>query len=168
MVNKEACFLILPSSFATRFRDHQVLASDKLRTASTSGDLRRSRRMRIVGDSRVRSSNQRRFHFSGRRLATSTPVISSTSPLLSPRPHQPHRRASPPSRAIAIESRRPFTSSRLPRLAAVRLRARRSKGQSLDTRSLARGNPLTSTTIALITTSICPGDPRPTSSSTAP
>lgn len=83
-----------------------MLATKLLDIYSTlARDLRRSKRI-IIGDSRVRSSNQqRRFHFSGRRLATSTPVISSTSPLLPPRPHQPHRRASPPLRAIAISSR---------------------------------------------------------------
>lgn len=70
-----------------------------------------------------------------------------TSPLLHPRPHPPHLRARHLRCAhlAILESRRFFTPVDLFAFAAARLRARRPKGQSFDTRSLARGNRFSST-----------------------
>jgi hypothetical protein len=119
------------------------------------------------------SSDQRRFHFSGRRLATSTPVIFSTS---HPCCHHAliHHISAPAISAARIS---PSLSRVAPSLPSISLPsplpgcARADRKASRSTRALSPEasasalHPQPSTSIA---TAICPGDLRPTSLSTAP
>lgn len=140
-------------------------------TCQQSGQARRELWSRKAP--RQGSSDQRRFHFSGRRLATSTPVIFSTS---HPCCHHVliHHISAPAISAARIS---PSSSRVAPSLPSISLPsplpgcARADRKASRSTRALSPEasasalHPQPSTSIA---TAICPGDLRPTSLSTAP
>ena len=104
--------------------DSHWTASDGVSIPSEHVTCRRSRQVR-TGGSRVGKQRPATLSLSGRRLATSKPVISSTSPLLPPRPHPPHLRArhlaariSPSRVASLLHSRRFLCFRRCPAVRA--------------------------------------------------